>query len=232
MLFRRKAHSERRKELDMNAQRNIKELDMNAQRNTKIGRSLFSPIALSLAVWIIGGLVLIGMPVQAATPVQSATTTQTATPDQAATTTQAVTPAPVATVDSSLSIPVSGTVVAADGTRIAVSGVVVVNCSAVTEAAGVAPFVVLDFDCSNVTASSGTGTAKKTYDTKGYQVSKIRDLLATDVIVMTAPAIQSGTTILSASSWQVTVTLNYNVTTKKLTSGSITAGNNTFTSTV
>jgi len=199
----------------MNAQGNIKELEMNEQRNMNARRSLFSPIALSVVVWVIGGLVLIGMPVQASTTTQAA-----------------VTPAPTSTIDSSLSIPVSGTVVAADGTRITVGGFVVVNSSAVTDVVGIPPFVMLTFDCSNVTASSGTGANKKTYDTKGFQVTKIRDLQPTDVIVVTTPALQTSASVLTASSWQVTVTLNFDTVTKKLTSGSITAGNNTFISAV
>ena len=201
----------------MNAQGNIKELEMNAQRNAKARR----PIALSVVVWVIGALVLIGMPVEAAGPVRTSTTTQAA-----------VTPAPTSTIDSSLSIPVSGTVVAADGTRIAVGGFVIVNSSAVTDVVGIPPFVMLTFDCSNVTATSGTGANKKTYDTKGFQVTKIRDLQPTDVIVVTTPALQTGASVLTASSWQVTVTLNFDTVTKKLTSGSIAAGNNTFTSAV
>ena len=199
----------------MNAQGNIKELDMNEQRNMKARRSLFSPVALSVVVWVIGGLVLIGMPVQASTTTQAA-----------------VTPAPTSTIDSSLSIPVSGTVVAADGTRITVGGFVIVNSTAVTDVVGIPPFVMLTFDCSNVTASSGAGANKKTYDTKGFQVTKIRDLQPTDVIVVTTPALQTSASVLTASSWQVTVTLNFDTVTKKLTSGSIAAGNNTFTSAV
>ena len=66
-------------------------------------------------------------------------------------------PAQAATVDSTLSIPVSTTFTAADGTKFTVAGNVVVNCSAVTDATDVPPFVILTFDASGLTVTSGTG---------------------------------------------------------------------------
>jgi hypothetical protein len=120
----------------------------------------------------------------------------------------------------------------ADGTKITFGGSVTVRSSAVTDVAGIPPFVMLTFDCSTVTATSGSGANKKTYDTKGYQVTKIRDLQASDVIVMTAPVLQTGSGVLTANPVQVTATLNFNVTTGVLTSGTLTVGNNTFSSSV
>ncbi|HEX8184774.1 MAG TPA: hypothetical protein VF747_08485 [Blastocatellia bacterium] len=175
---------------------------MKTQRNMKATRSLFRTVALSALVWIIGGLVWNGIPVQAAS------------------------------IDSTISIPVSGTVTQADGTKITFGGSVTVRSSAVTDVAGIPPFVMLTFDCSTVTATSGSGANKKTYDTKGYQVTKIRDLQASDVIVMTAPVLQTGSGVLTANPVQVTATLNFNVTTGVLTSGTLTVGNNTFSSSV
>ena len=133
------------------------------------------------------------------------------------------TQAQAATVDSTLSIPVSGTVTAADGTRITFSGNVVVSSSAVMDVAGIPPFTMLTFDCSGVTATSGSGANKKTYDTRGYQVTKIREIVATDVITMTAPLDQTGASPLLASTWQVTATLNFNTATGQLTSGTLAA---------
>lgn len=175
---------------------------MNSERNMKRRRSLSGTIALSLLVWVIGGLMWGGTPAQAAT------------------------------VDSSLTIPVSGTVTAADGTKITFSGNVIVNSSAVTDVVGIPPFEVLTFDFSNVTGTSGSGANKKTYDTRGYQVIKIRELQATDVIVLTSPFDQTSAALTSANPSQVSATLNFNVATGVLTSGSITFGNNTFGSTV
>ena len=129
-------------------------------------RSLFGSIGLSLVAWIIGGLMWGGMAAQAAT------------------------------TDSSLSIPVSGSAVATDGTKITFPGSVAVTSSAVTDVVGIPPFVIVTFDCSNVIATSGAGAKKVTYDTRGYQVTKIRELKATDVIVMTAPLDQLGAALV------------------------------------
>src|ERR1044072_424660 len=114
-----------------------KELDMNTERNMKRRRSLFGSIGLSLVAWIIGGLMWGGMAAQAAT------------------------------TDSSLSIPVSGSAVATDGTKITFSGSVAVTSSAVTDVVGIPPFVIVTFDCSNVIATSGAGGQQVTYETRG-----------------------------------------------------------------
>lgn len=179
----------------------------------KRSRPLPGPVALALLAGLAWGLAWGGARAEAAGPAQTTTTAQTAA-------------APSTTVDSSLSIPVSGTATAADGTRITFSGYVVVNSSAVTDAAGVPPFVMLTFDCTNVTATSGSGAKKVTYDTRGYQVVKIRELQPTDVITMTAPYDQLGAGLTLANQWQVTATLNFSAT-GQLTSGAITASSST-----
>jgi hypothetical protein len=172
-------------------------------------RSLLGSVALSAAAGLAAGLAWGGVPAEAAAAAQTATTAQTAA-------------AASATVDSSLSIPVSGSATAADGSRVTFSGFVVVSGSAVTDVVGVPPFVMLTFDCSNVTATSGSGAKKVTYDTRGYQVVKIRELQPTDVITMTAPYDQLGAGLTLASQWQVTATLNFSPS-GQLTSGTITA---------
>lgn len=172
---------------------------MSTERSMNRRRSLFGSIALSLLVGVMGVLAWGGNSAQAAT------------------------------VDSTLSIPVSGSTMAADGTKITFSGNVIVTSSAVMDVVGIPPFTMLKFDCSNVVATSGAGANKVTYDTRGYQVTKIRELVATDVITMTAPIDQTGASPLLAKTWEVTATLNFNTTTGQLTSGTLTATSNTAT---
>jgi hypothetical protein len=186
---------------------------MSTERNMQRRRSLFGPMALALLVWVIGGLMWGGSPAQA----------QTAT---------APAPAPAsATTDSTLSIPVSGTMTTATGTKVNYSGFVVVNSSAVTNVVGIPPFVMLNFDFSNVNATSGAGANTVTYNTSTFQVNKIRLLQPTDTIVMTAPVNQKGASVTSATASQATVTLSFD-SAGNLTSGTIVFGNNTFSSTV
>ncbi|HEX8090144.1 MAG TPA: hypothetical protein VF762_14890 [Blastocatellia bacterium] len=171
---------------------------MNTDRNMRSRRSLFGSIALSLIVGVIGGMVW------------------------------GITPAQAATVDSTLTLPVSGTVTTTDGTNINFSGTVLIKSSAVTDAPDTPPFTILTFDTSNVTGTSGKGASMKTYDTGGYQVVKIRDLKPTDVISMTVPVDLAGASVTLAKEWLATFTVNFNAT-GQLTSGSVTATANTTT---
>lgn len=172
---------------------------MNTQRNVKTRRSLFGPIIVTLLVWVVVGLVSGGSSAQA----------QTTTP----------------TVDSSLTISVSGTVHDSNGT-ISISGYVTVNCTRVIDTTeGSPPLVVLDFDFSNLRGVSGNSFMNlKTYVTGGNEDTQIRPLQASDVITVTCPYYDRAKGILSAKSLLVTATLNFDVSTGKLTSGSITVG--------
>jgi hypothetical protein len=171
---------------------------MNREQNMKSRRSLFGSIALLLIVGVVAVLTWGGMRAQAAT------------------------------VDSTLSLPVSGIVTTTDGTKINFSGTVVVHSSAVLDATDAPPFTVLTFDTSNVTGTSGSGANRKSYDTRGYQVVKIRDLKPTDVISMTVPVDLAGASVTLAKEWLATFTLNFN-TAGQLTSGSVSATTNTTT---
>ena len=131
-------------------------------------------------------------------------------------------PAQAATVDSSLTILVSTTFTASDGTKFTVTGNVVVNCSAVMDATDVPPFVILTFDASGLAVTSGTGAKKKTYDTRGFQVIKTRPLQATDVITIPVPNVQTGAALTTADRYNATFTLNFNAA-GQLTSGTVTA---------
>ena len=180
---------------------------MKRERNIRTRRSSLSPIALSLLVWITGALVCGGMPARAA--------------------------AQATRVDSSIRINVSGRVTAADGTEIKVSGQVIVNSSAVPNRTGALSSVILTFDFSDVTARVGSGAHEVAYDTKGFQSTKIRPLKASDVIQIVVPYSPSGSgPTTEANTLLVTATLNFNVATGVLVNGSITVGNNTFSSPV
>ena len=184
---------------------------MKRERNIRTRRSSLNPIAISLLVWITGALVCGGIPARAASQ---------ATP-------------PATPVDSSIRINVSGAVTAPNGTVIKVSGYVIVNSRAVPNRTGALASVVLAFDFSNVTARVGSGAHEVTYDTKGFQSTKIRPLQASDVIQIVVPYSPSGSgPTTEANTLLVTATLNFNVATGVLVSGSITLGNNTFSSPV
>ncbi|HLG13688.1 MAG TPA: hypothetical protein VJH03_04060 [Blastocatellia bacterium] len=175
---------------------------MNTQRNMNPRRSRFSPIAATLLLGIFVGLL------------SSSASAQTATTTQAT------------TVDSSLQISVSGTVTDPNGT-ISVSGYVTVSCTRVIDTTLASPpAVLLTFDFSKVRGMSGTSLfSLKAYVTGGNQDTEMRPLQASDVIAVACPYYDSSKGILSASSWLVTATLNFDVTTGKLTSGSATVGN-------
>jgi hypothetical protein len=169
---------------------------MNTDLNMKSKRSLFASIALSLIIGVVGVMIWGGMHARAAA------------------------------VDSTLTLPVSGTVTTTDGTKITFSGTVVVNSSAVTDAPDTTPFTILTFDTSNITGTSGKGANAKSYNTGGYQVVKVRTLKPTDVISMTVPVNIAGDSVTLAKVWQATFTLNFN-TSGQLTTGTVTATSNT-----
>lgn len=136
--------------------------------------------------------------------------------------------AQIASPISQLQIPTVGTYTESDGTVMAVSGSMTVNSIQVTDANGLNPRVILTFDYSNVVAQSGHGNNTKVYGTGGFQTTKIRPLRATDVLPITCPYFTAQLGILSADEWLVTATLNFNVNSGKLTSGSATVGANPY----
>jgi hypothetical protein len=180
---------------------------MNTQLNIKTRRRRFSPLVVTLLVGVVAVLVL-GNP-----SVQAQTTTAN-------------------TVDSSITIATNGTVSDPSG-AITVSGSVIVKCRRVidTTSTTIAPLVLLDLDFSQVKGTTGSGKTLKTYVTGDNHATEIRPLQASDTIVVTVPYFDSTKDVLSASSFLVNATLNFDISTGKLTSGSLTYGNNVFTST-
>lgn len=177
---------------------------MNAKLDLNARRWLFSLVVATLLVGILGG------PLSKAAYAQNP---QTTADSQAA------------RVESSLQIQASGTVTDPNGT-ISITGYVTVNCTRVIDTtADSPPQVVLDFDFSKLRGTSGSSlTSLKLYVTGDNQTSETRPLQASDVISVTCPYFDTTKDILSANSWLVTTTLNFDLATGKITSGSATVG--------
>ena len=190
---------------------------MNRNLNIKTRRQVFSPNVVTLLVLIVVLLVLGGP----STKAQTSTGTT-------------VTAADSTVVDSSIKIPVKGTVNDPNG-AITVSGTVIVNCrrvidtTATTSTVG-APLVLLDFDFSQLKGTSGSLKTLKTYVTGDNHADEIRPFQASDTIIVTSPYFDSTKDVMSARTMLVTAALNFDLGTGKVTSGSITIGNNVVTS--
>lgn len=180
---------------------------MNTTLNVKTRRSLInSPITLLVGLVVV--LVLGGPSVQAQT-------TETTTQAQ--------------TVESSVAISARGTVNDPNG-AITVSGDVIVNSRRVIDTTGVSPaIVVLDLDFSKLQGTSGSLKTLKVYVTGENHASEIRPLQVSDTIIVTCPYFENTKDGLSAKTMLVTATLNFDVSTGKLTGGSINVGNNVIT---
>jgi len=179
---------------------------MNTQVNIKTGRRRFSANVLTLLVGVVAVLVLGNPSVQAQT-------------------------AGASTVDSSITIATSGTVNDPGG-AITVSGSVTIKCRRVIDntTTTLAPLVLLDFDFSQLKGTTGSGKNLKTFVTGDNHATELRPLQVSDTIIVTVPYFDSTKDALSASSFLATATLNFDVSTGKLTSGSLAYGNNVFSS--
>lgn len=133
------------------------------------------------------------------------------------------------TVDSSITISTNGTISNPSG-AIKVSGKVTIKCRRVIDntSATAAPLVMLDFDFSQLTGTTGSGKNLKTYVTGDNHATELRPFQASDTIVVTVPYFESTKDALSASSFMVTANLNFDIATGKLTSGSLVYGTNVF----
>lgn len=184
---------------------------MKTQLNIKMRQLLFSPSFVTLVIGVVVVLALGGPSAHAQTTTDTATT-------------------PPGTVDSSITVVVKGSVTDPNGT-IAVTGNVIINCRRVVDTTSqVTPaLVLLDFDFSQVKGTSGTKTTLKTYVTGDNHASEIRPLQAGDTVIVTVPYFDSTRDALSARTLLATATLSFDITTGKLTSGSISVGNNVVT---
>jgi len=186
---------------------------MNTQLIFKTRQVLFSPSFVTLLIGIVVVLVLGGPSAQAQTANDSTATTS-----------------PVATVDSSITVPAKGSVSDPNGS-ITVSGSVIITCRRVIDTTSVTSpaLVLLDLDLSGLRGTSGSLKTLKTYVTGGNNASEIRPLQASDTIIVTTPYFDSTKDALSSRSMLVTATLNFDISTGKVTSGSISIGDNVVT---
>lgn len=185
---------------------------MNTQLNNKLLRRLLSMKVVTLLVLVVVVLVLAG----------PSTKAQTATETTATNT---------AVVDSSVTLSAKGTVNDPGG-AIAVSGSVIINSRRVIDStsATTPPLVVLDLDLSKLKGTSGSLKTLQTYVTGDNHATEIRPLQASDTVIVTCPYFDSSKDALSARSMLVTITLNFDIGTGKVTGGSVTIGNNVVTS--
>ena len=184
---------------------------MNTPMNKKTRRPRFYGHVVTLLVGVVVVLVLGGPTTQA----------QTTTGDPAV-----IMEEPAVTVESTVTIVATGTVNDPSG-AMAVNGQVTIKCRRVIDSTGASPpLVVLDFDFSTLQGSSGTGKNQKIYVTGDNHATEIRPLQASDTIIVTAPYYESTQSALSAKSMLVTATLNFDISSGKLTGGSINVGNN------
>jgi hypothetical protein len=136
-----------------------------------------------------------------------------------------------APVDSSVTIAAKGSVSDPNGS-FTVNGNVGVTCRRVidTTSATSPSLVLLDLDLSALTGTSGSTKATlKTYVTGGNHAEEIRPLQASDQIIIAVPYYESTKSPLTARTMLVTATLNFDVSTGKVTGGSITIGDNVVT---
>lgn len=184
---------------------------MNKELNIKTQRRLFNPNVVTLLVGIVVALVF-GVP---------STYAQTSTDTTAA------------TVDSSITLSAKGTVNDPGG-AITVSGSVIVTARRVIDntSPGASPIVVLDLDLSRLKGTSGSLKTLTTYVTGDNHATELRPLQASDTIIVTCPYYDTAKGPLSARTMLVTATLNFDISTGKLTSGSIAIGNNVVNSTM
>jgi hypothetical protein len=136
-----------------------------------------------------------------------------------------------APVDSTVTIAAKGSVSDPNGS-FTVNGNVGVTCRRVidTTSATSPSLVLLDLDLSALTGTSGSTKATlKTYVTGGNHAEEIRPLQASDQIIIAVPYYESTKSPLTARTMLVTATLNFDVSTGKVTGGSITIGDNVVT---
>lgn len=185
---------------------------MNTQLNIRTRRPLFRPTVVTLLIGVVILLVLGGPSVKAQTATDTNATDSTV-------------------VDSSITISAKGTVNDPSG-AITVSGSVIVSSRRVIDStlAASTPIVVLDLDFSRLKGTSGSLKTLKVYVTGDNHATEMRPLQASDTIIVTCPYFESTKDALSARTMLVTATLNFDISTGKVTSGSIAIGNNVVTS--
>jgi hypothetical protein len=149
---------------------------------------------------------------------------------QAQTTATDTTTASDVPVDSSITLVAKGTLTDASG-NITVQGNVNITARRVVDTTSVTSpsIVLLDFDFSQLTGTTGSGKTLKTYITGDNHATEIRPLQASDTVIVPTPYYDSAKGPLLARTMLVSANLTYDVASGKLTGGSITIGNNVVT---
>ena len=168
---------------------------------------------MTLVLGIVAVLALGGSSVQAQTATDTTATTAADAP-----------------VESSITLVAKGSLTDASG-NITVNGNVPVFVKRVVDTTSVTSpsLVLLDIDFSQLTGTTGSGKNVKTYVTGGNHATEIRPLQASDTIIIPAPYYDSSKDVLSARTMLVSITLNFDVASGKVTGGSATVGNNVVT---
>jgi hypothetical protein len=135
-----------------------------------------------------------------------------------------------APVDSSITLVAKGSLTDPNG-NVTVTGNVPVFVRRVVDTTSVTSpsLVLLDIDFSQLTGTTGSGKNVKTYVTGGNHATEIRPLQASDTIIIPVPYYDSSKDVLSARTMLVSITLNFDVSSGKVTGGSATVGNNVVT---
>jgi len=168
---------------------------------------------MTLVLGIVAVLALGGSSVQAQTASDTTTTTAADAP-----------------VDSTITLVAKGSLTDANG-NVTVTGNVPVLVRRVVDTTSVTSpsLVLLDIDFSQLTGTTGSGKTLKTYVTGGNHATEIRPLQASDTIIIPAPYYDSSKDVLTARTMLVSITLNFDVSSGKVTGGSATVGNNVVT---
>ncbi len=133
--------------------------------------------------------------------------------------------------DSSITLVAKGSLTDANG-NVTVTGNVPVFVRRVVDTTSVTSpsLVLLDIDFSQLKGTSGSTKATlKTYVTGENHATEIRPLQASDTVIIPTPYYESTKDALSARTMLVSVTLNFDVASGKVTGGSISVGNNVVT---
>ncbi len=136
-----------------------------------------------------------------------------------------------APVDSSITLPVKGSIMDPNGST-TVQGQVNITARRVVDTTSVTSpsIVLLDFDFSGVTGTSGSSRATlKTYVTGGNHATEIRPLQSSDMVIVPLPYYDSAKDALSARTMLISANLTFDIASGKLTGGSISVGNNVVT---
>ena len=169
---------------------------------------------MTLVLGIVAVLAFGGSSVQAQTASDTTTTTAADAP-----------------VESTITLVAKGSLTDAAG-NVTVQGNLPVFVKRVIDTTSVTSpsLVLVDIDFSQLTGTTGSGKTLKTYVTGGNHASEIRPLQASDQIIVPVPYYDSTKDALSARTMLLSITLNYDVSSGKVTGGSATVGNNVVTS--